>query len=129
MVVSAMVEELQEQLLMWEEELTQREEALVKVSTNLDVEQAKTDATHQEYLDKMCTHTSCTKYTLSLDKMLGEKMVMLDGKDRDIAFHEAVLMEAQSRGLNPQDNCEELMEIVELPSRRSRWSASPRLGS
>jgi hypothetical protein len=48
MVVSAMVEELQEQLLMWEEELTQREEALVKVSTNLDVEQAKTDATHQE---------------------------------------------------------------------------------
>jgi hypothetical protein len=77
----------------------------------------------------MCTHTSCTKYTLSLDKMLGEKMVMLDGKDRDIAFHEAVLMEAQSRGLNPQDNCEELMEIVELPSRRSRWSASPRSGS
>jgi hypothetical protein len=60
-------EELQEQLLTREEELTWREEALtmreekskitkkalVKVSADLDAERAKTEATRQEYLDKM----------------------------------------------------------------------------
>jgi hypothetical protein len=63
----AAAEELQEQLLAQEEGLTRREEtlntweerarfsemALVKVSANLDVEQAKTEATRKEYLDKM----------------------------------------------------------------------------
>jgi hypothetical protein len=29
-------------------------------------------------------------------------------------LREAALVEAQSRGLNPQDKCEELMELVEL---------------
>jgi hypothetical protein len=29
-------------------------------------------------------------------------------------LHEAALVEAQSRGLNPWDNCEELMELAEL---------------
>jgi hypothetical protein len=32
----------------------------------------------------------------------------------DLAFCEAVLIEAQAWGLNPQDNHEELMEHVEL---------------
>jgi hypothetical protein len=77
-----MVEELQEQLLAREEVLTMRVEkariavrALVKVSADLDVERAKTKATCQEYLDKMCAHTNRTKHTLSFDKMLGEKKV------------------------------------------------------
>jgi hypothetical protein len=59
-VASVVVEELQEQLLTWEEKLTQREEALatreekatifekalVKVSTDLDTKWAKIEATH-----------------------------------------------------------------------------------
>jgi hypothetical protein len=58
-VASVVVEELQEQLLTWEEKLTQREEALatreekatisekalVKVSTDLDTKWAKIEAT------------------------------------------------------------------------------------
>jgi hypothetical protein len=43
------VEELQEQLLVWEDELTQMEE----VSVDLEAEQEKTEATQKEYLDKM----------------------------------------------------------------------------
>jgi hypothetical protein len=64
-MASMVVEELQEQLLAQEEELTRREEALVlreekarifwktlvKVSTNLDTERAKVEATRKEYLN------------------------------------------------------------------------------
>jgi hypothetical protein len=126
MATSTMVEELQEQLLAWEEELTQREEALaareekarifemalVKVSTDLDAEQAKTEATQKEYLDKMEGHTTCAKNSLGFDKMLGEKKVQLDGREQDLDLRKAVLVEAQSEGLNPRDSCEELMELV-----------------
>jgi hypothetical protein len=62
-----MVEELQELLLVREEKLTWREEALTaweeqawifkktlaKVSADLDAEQPKADATRKEYLDKI----------------------------------------------------------------------------
>jgi hypothetical protein len=74
---------------MWEEELTRREEALImreemnkisekvliKVNVDLDLERAKTEVTHQEYLDKMRAHTTHANHTLGLDKMLGEKKV------------------------------------------------------
>jgi hypothetical protein len=93
-------EELQEQLLAWEEELTQREgslialedkakiseKALVKVSTDLDAKQAKVEATQKEYLDKMEVHTARAKHSLSLDKMLGDKKVELDGRERDLGL-------------------------------------------
>jgi TnpA family transposase len=46
------------------------------VSQDLDVKWVKTEATHQEYLEKMCAHTAHTKHTLSLDKILGEKKVL-----------------------------------------------------
>jgi hypothetical protein len=39
----------------------------VKAITDLDAEQAKTKATHQEYLSKMCIHTARVKHTLGLD--------------------------------------------------------------
>jgi hypothetical protein len=107
------VEELQEQLLMWEEELTQREgflaawekatiseKALVKVSADLDVERAKTKATRQEYHSKMCMHTTHTKHTLNFDKMLSDKKVQLHKTERQLAQREVALMEAQARGLN-----------------------------
>jgi hypothetical protein len=68
---SATAEELQEQLLAWEDELTQMEE----VSVDLEAKQAKTEATRKEYLDKMEVHTAHAKHSLSLDKMLGEKKV------------------------------------------------------
>jgi hypothetical protein len=42
------------------------------------------------------------------------KKVQLDGKERDINLCEAVMAEAQSQGLNPQENHEELMDHVEL---------------
>jgi hypothetical protein len=113
-VVTAAAKELQKQLLA-REELTQREEAqvvweekamisekaLVKVSTDLDAGWVKTEATRQEYLDKMCTHTAHMKHTLSLDNMLGEK-VLLDGKEQDLTLHEAALTEALAWGLNPE---------------------------
>jgi hypothetical protein len=67
----ATAEELQEQLLAWEDELTQMEE----VSVDLEAKQTKTEATRKEYLDKMEAHTARAKHSLSLDKMLGEKKV------------------------------------------------------
>jgi hypothetical protein len=130
-VVSAtavVAEELQEQLLTWEEELTWREEALtawvekariyekalVKVSADLDTEWVKAEATQKEYLSKMEVQTTCAKHSLGLDRMHGEKKVELDGRKRDLDLHEAALVEAQSGWLNPRDNCEELMEFVVL---------------
>jgi hypothetical protein len=46
--------------------------------------------------------------------MLGEKKVELDRRERYLSLREAVMVEAWSQGLNPQDNPEELMELVEL---------------
>jgi hypothetical protein len=66
------------------------------------------------YLDKMEVHTTRANHSLSLDKMLGEKKVELDGREHDLDLREAVLVEAQSRGVNSWDNREELMEFIEL---------------
>jgi hypothetical protein len=124
----AVVGEVQELLLVWEEELMRGEEAptvreekarvldiaLAKVSVDLDAERAKAKATWKEYLDKMATHTAHAKHTLDLDKMLGEKKVELDGRERHVNLREVTLVEAQNRGLNPWDNRNELMEFVEL---------------
>jgi hypothetical protein len=123
-----MAEELQEQLLAQEEEPTQWEEtlatqeekaritekALVKVSADLDAEWAKTEATREEYLDKMCMHTDRAKHTISLDKMLGEKKVPLYEKERGLALRESALTEAQAQGLNTQGDWEEMTELVGL---------------
>jgi hypothetical protein len=115
MIVSVAEEELlQEQLLAWEKKARISEMALVKVSADLDAKQEKTEATRKEYLNKMEVHNICTKHTLGLDKMLGEKKVQLDRSAWDLDLREAALVEAQSLGLNSQDNCEELMELVEL---------------
>jgi hypothetical protein len=125
--VAAAAEELHELLLAWEE-LTWREEvlatgekkamilekAIAKVTTDLNTDQAKAVATWKEYLDKMEAHTTWAKHSLSLDKMLGEKKVELDGREWDLNLREAVLAEEQFWGLNPWDNHEELMELVEL---------------
>jgi hypothetical protein len=106
----AMAEELQEQLLAWEEELTRREEALAaweervrisekalaQVSVDLDAERAKAEATRKEYLDKMEVHTAHAKHSLNLDKMLGEKKVKLDRREQDLSLCAVVLVEAQS---------------------------------
>jgi hypothetical protein len=54
------------------------------------------------------------EHSLGLNKMLGEKKVKLNGRERDLGSCKAVSVEAQSRGLNPRDNHEELMEFVEL---------------
>jgi hypothetical protein len=87
---------LQEQLLVWKEELVRREEALtaweekvgisekalIKVSANLDAaERLTVEATRKEYLDKMEAHITRTKHSLDLDKILGEKKVELDGRE------------------------------------------------
>jgi hypothetical protein len=101
------VGELQE-LLLVQEELTQREEepvmreenmrvsenAFAKVSADLDAEWAKAEATQKVYLDKMAAHTTHAKHSLGLDKMLWEKKVELGGRERDLNLHEAALMEA-----------------------------------
>jgi hypothetical protein len=46
--------------------------------------------------------------------LLGEKKVELEGKEWELELREVALAEAQSRGLNPRDNCDELMEFIEL---------------
>jgi hypothetical protein len=100
-------EELQELLLTWEEELMWREEvlaaweekvgisekALAKVNANLAAEQAKAEATRQEYLNKMAAHTSRAKHSLGLDKMIREKKVELDGMERDLDLRVVALTE------------------------------------
>jgi hypothetical protein len=126
--MAAVVEELQELLLTWDKELMQREEALAmreekagimdkalaKVSADLDTERTKAEATWKKYLNKMVAHTTRAKHSLGLDKMLGEKKVELDWRKRDLERREAVLAEAQTRGFNPQENPDGLMEFVEL---------------
>jgi hypothetical protein len=121
-------EELQELLLTQLEELTSREEALAmreekvrisekaltKVSADLDNEWAKAKATWKEYLNKIEAHTTHAKQSLGLDKMLGEKKVLLDRRERDHSLCEVVLAEVQTQGLNPWDNHKELMEFIEL---------------
>jgi hypothetical protein len=124
----AVVQVLQELLLTREEVLTQREDTLVvqeekarisqkalaKVSADLNAERTKAKATQREYLDKMVAHTAHAKHSLSLDKMLGEKNVELDGRERDLELCEATLAEAQTGGLHPRDNRDELAEFFEL---------------
>jgi hypothetical protein len=61
---------LEEAFTIWEKSVKVSEQALVKVSLDLDTEPAKTEATRQEYLDKMRAHTTRTKHTLSLKNML-----------------------------------------------------------
>jgi hypothetical protein len=62
----------------------------------------------------MEAHTAHTKLSLDLDKMLVEKKIELDGRERDLGLREAVLIEAQSQGLNPWDDHEELMEFIKV---------------
>jgi hypothetical protein len=49
----------------------------------------------KEYLDNMEAHTARTKHSLSLDKMLGDKKVELNGREQDLRLCEAALVEAQ----------------------------------
>jgi hypothetical protein len=114
----APAEELHKQLLTREEEMVWREDALavreekarifdmalVKVSADLDAEQAKL----RLFINS--TSTRC-KHTLDLDKMLGEKKVQLHGKEGDLDLREVVLAVVQFRGLNPRDNLKEMMEL------------------
>jgi pyridoxine 5'-phosphate synthase PdxJ len=91
-----------------EGELTRREEkvrisekALVQVSITIDVKRTKAEATRQEYLDKIEAHTARGKHILGLNKMLEEKKVELDGRERDLELCMIALVEAQGQGLNP----------------------------
>jgi hypothetical protein len=77
------------------------EKALARVSVDLDVERAKAEATRKEYLDKMVAHTAHAKHSLSLDKMLGEKKVELNGRERDLELCEAALAEVQTGDSTP----------------------------
>jgi hypothetical protein len=104
----------EEALAVREEKAKISKKALVKVSADLDAEWAKADATQKEYLDKMKAHTAYYQHSLGLNRMLGDKKVLLDGREQDLDLCEVALVEAQSRGLNLRDNYEELMESVEL---------------
>jgi hypothetical protein len=124
--------------LRWREEaLTTREEkvrisekALVQVSATLDEERTKAEAVSaildeertkaevatEEYLDNIEAHTTHDKLILNLDKILGEKMVELNERERDLELRTMVLVESQAWGLNPRDHHDELMEFINL-----RW--------
>jgi hypothetical protein len=115
-----------EELLAREGELTRREEAFTgreekarisekahaQVSASLDEEQTKAEAALQEYLDKMAEHTARGRQVLNFDKMLGEKRAKLDGREQDLELSTATLAKVQARGINPRDNCDELMEFI-----------------
>jgi hypothetical protein len=121
--VMATIEEMQELLLTREEELTRREEALAaregkariskkaitQVSATLGTEWAQAEATRWEYLDKIQAHTDHGNQVLDLDNMLGERKEQLDRKEWDLELRVVALAKAQARGLNPQDNRDELM--------------------
>jgi hypothetical protein len=92
----------EEALAAWEEKARISAKALLKVSADLDAEHSKTEVNRKEYLDKMEAHIAHAKHSLSLDKMLGEKKVELDGRERDLCLHEVALLEARSQGLNGQ---------------------------
>jgi hypothetical protein len=87
------------------------------------VERTKAEATWQEYLDKIKAHTAYNKQILCLDKILEEKKVELDGRERNLELRVAALTEAQAWGINPRDNRDELMELIEL--RRLLQNAEP----
>jgi hypothetical protein len=104
----------EEALVVREEKSRISKKALAKVRADLDTEWAKAEATQKEYLDKIEAHTTCAKHSLGLDKMLGERKVFLNRRERDLSLREAALAETQTRRLNSWDNHEELMEVVEL---------------
>jgi hypothetical protein len=47
-------------------------------------------------LNKMEAHTARAKHSLGLDKMLGEKKVEVNGRERDLSLSKVKLAEAQS---------------------------------
>jgi hypothetical protein len=47
-------------------------------------------------LKKMEAHTARAKHSLGLDKMLGEKKVEVNGRERDLSLSKVKLAEAQS---------------------------------
>jgi hypothetical protein len=65
------------------------------------VERKKAEATRKEYLGKIEAHTARTKHTIDLDKLLGEKKVMLDETGWDPELREVALAEAQTQGSTP----------------------------
>jgi hypothetical protein len=117
-----------EELLVQEWVLTQKEEALstrekkvrisekalAQVSASLDEEWTKAKAARQEYLNKMAEHTTRGWQVPDFDRMLGEKRARLDEREWDLELCTSVLAKVQARGINPQDNHDELMEFVEL---------------
>jgi hypothetical protein len=84
----------EEALATWEEKVRISEKALTMVSADLDAERAKAESTQKEYLDKIEAHTTRVKHSLGLDKMLGEKKVLLDGRERDLSLRKAARVEA-----------------------------------
>jgi hypothetical protein len=62
----------------------------------------------------MAEHTACGRQVFNFDRMLGEKRARLDEQERDLELRTASLAEVQARGINPGDNCDELMEFIEL---------------
>jgi hypothetical protein len=96
------------ELTWWEEAFTVREDevriseqAPVQANIALDEERAKVSAARQEYLNKIEAHTARGKQVLNLDKVLVEKKVELDGRERDLELRVVAMVEARAQGLNP----------------------------
>jgi hypothetical protein len=85
---------------MGEEKARISKKALVQVRAALDAERTKAESTHQ-YLNKIEAHTARGRHFLDVDKMLGKKMVELDGREQDLELCSAVLAEALAQGPNP----------------------------
>jgi hypothetical protein len=88
---SAVVDELQEQLLTWERELDSREgviatwqdglaaseHALGRVCAKRDTACAQAEATRQDYLARLGAFTSDSKHSINFNQMLEECQILL----------------------------------------------------
>jgi hypothetical protein len=93
---------MEEALTAWEEKVGISKKALAKVRADLNTERTKAEATQKEYLDKMVAQTTRPKHSLGLNKILREKKVELNGRERDLELLEAVLVEAQTGESTPR---------------------------
>jgi hypothetical protein len=141
---AAVGKELQVQLLAWEEELIQREEALavreekvkiseralVKVSVDLDVEMAKAKATRKEYLNRMEAHTTMPSIPSASTRCWGRRRLSSTGESRTWACVRWCWWRRSPEDSTPRTIVKSWWSSSSsgVSGRMLRWSVSPRSG-
>jgi predicted nucleic acid-binding Zn-ribbon protein len=114
MATLVVVEELQEQLLVWERELDNQEGVIVawedglaaskcaprRVCMEHEVECAQTEGVQQNYLAWSCALTANSKYSINLNRMLEEHHILPSLQETGLEVWEVKLAEEQACGLH-----------------------------